>query len=155
MKNYILILFSLILTISYAQKEKNSDLKVRDGIFNANFTSTTKITDQLFIEKGISVGYNFDAMSLELPLHFKYKINQKLSFFAGPSVYTTRNINRYSNLLNSTGFGSSAEIGLQYDFNENTYAKFFYRRNFNAENNSNLGLNNMVNSINFKFGYRF
>ncbi|QCX36978.1 hypothetical protein FF125_00465 [Aureibaculum algae] len=155
MKNYILILFSLILTISYAQKEKNSDLKVRDGIFNANFTSTTKITDQLFIEKGISVGYNFDAMSLELPLHFKYKINQKLSFFAGPSVYTTRNINRYGNLLNSTGFGSSAEIGLQYDFNENAYAKFFYRRNFNVAENSNLGINDMVDSVNFKFGYRF
>ncbi|MBJ2174247.1 hypothetical protein JBL43_08360 [Aureibaculum sp. A20] len=83
MKNYILILFSLILTISYAQKEKNSDLKVSDGIFNANFTSTTKITDQLFIEKGISVGYNFDAMSLELPVHFKYKINQQLSFLQG------------------------------------------------------------------------
>ncbi|WP_117883811.1 hypothetical protein [Aureibaculum luteum] len=155
MKIYILILFSLVLSISYAQKEKNSDIKVGDGIFNANFISTTKITDQLFIENGISVGYNFDAMSFELPVHFKYKINQKLSVFAGPSVYATRNIYRYGNLLNSTGLGSSAEIGLQYDFTENAYANFFYRHNFNAAENSNLGLNNMINSVNFKFGYRF
>jgi len=153
MKAYALLFYLFFTIISNAQKEKKTDLTFKDGVFTSSILLNKKISDKLSFETGLDAAYNLDANSLQVPFHFKYKINKKLNVFAGPEVYYSSNTGFY--LPKSSVFGASAQLGVQYDFTENAYAKLFYLYNFTTKNNTNLGLLNNKSVLNFKVGYKF
>lgn len=153
MKVSTLTLCLFFVVFSNAQKEKKSDLKFNDGIFNASIQLSTKFSDKWSLETGLGTSYNSDANSLQIPFHFRYKINKKLSVFTGPEIYYSSNTGFY--LPKSLVFGASAQLGVQYDFTEDAYVKLFYLHNFTTKNNTDLGLFNKKNVLNFKVGYKF
>jgi len=153
MKIHLLIFCLFYIGFSNAQKEKKDDLKFIDGIFNGSIELSTKISDKWSLETGLDASYNSEANSLQVPFHFRYKINKKLSVFTGPEIYYSSNTDFY--LPKSSVFGTSAQLGIQYNFTENAYAKLFYLYNFTTKNNTNLGLLNNKSVLNFKIGYKF
>ena len=133
--------------------KNKSDLKFNDGVFNSSIILSTKFSDKWSLETGLDASYNSDANSLQVPFLFKYKINKKLSAFTGSEAYYSSNTGFY--LPKSSVFGTSAQLGVQYNFTEDTYAKLFYLHNFTTKNNTNLGLLNNKSVLNFKIGYKF
>ncbi len=147
----ILCLFFVI--ISYAQKEKKTNLKFNDGIFNSSILLNTKLSEKWSFETGLDASYTQDAARLQVPFHFKYKVNEKLSIYTGSALFRSHSLNKL--LPMPLVFGTSAELGVQYNFTENASAKLFYQHNFKSKNNTDLDLFNRKNVLNFKFGYKF
>ena len=75
-----------------------------------------KLKDNLFLLMSQNDYSSLVHEVKEIPIYFKYSINDKLSVLTGAKFDIHRNLNS-----GMQDFGISTSFGLQYDHNENTY----------------------------------
>jgi hypothetical protein len=127
----------------------------------------TTIYGSFFIEKGIAeneflnTGFQFSWVDewhfIEIPFHFRQKLNKQISIFAGPKLDLAADNFDKEKESTSRFLGISAEVGGQYNFNNHLFAEAEYSIGISRSfNDSFFDINNGKRD-NFRIGggYRF
>jgi hypothetical protein len=124
-----------------------------DNLITQKWDVTVKgfrLSDNLFLVMSQNDYSSLVTAVKEIPIYFKYSVNDKVNILAGAKldIHTNRNTGVQQ-------FGVSTSLGLQYDFNENTYFQAVFDYQLKQVDNPYHYNYQLPASFSFKSGFKF